>query len=476
MRKRPNILLITTDQHRGDCCGSAQRAHPVMTPHLDQLAAEGVRFERAYSDGPVCIPARMTIMTGKCAYTHGVTAYGEFRMPEAAHQTLPGRLASAGYQTHAAGKMHFYPPRQRNGFDRMRLVPEDYINWLEGTPYAGLYRGHGIGGNEIHPAFSAVPAEYTATHWTVQESIDFLRQRDPEAPFFMWTSFEAPHPPYDPVESYVRLYDGVQIPEPFIGDWTKGDKAPNWVINRYRAFNLERQPPSVIQAARKHYYAQITHIDYQLGRLFGELKSQKLWEDTVILFTSDHGELLGDHGMFHKNCYYEGSARVPFILRVPQQYESSWKPGAVVDAPVQLADIYPTFMELAGCSKTDDRTDRDGMDLSRIAKEALEGRWIYGFLDGENGGLHMATDGRWKYLYYVWGGTEQLFDLHEDPNECHNLAEDQQVKHILELCQVKMKNQFSDFTVNDIPLPEASEVRARNPLAWRGPIRYGGHW
>ena len=146
---KPNLLLITTDQQRADCLGIERSDHPVMTPHLDQLAHEGVRFSRAYSDCPLCIPARTTIMTGQCAYTHGVHTNGEFRIPVPGDNTLPGKLTAAGYQTHAAGKMHFYPPRNRNGFERMRLLPEDYVNDLEQTPYAGMYRGHGIGGNEV---------------------------------------------------------------------------------------------------------------------------------------------------------------------------------------------------------------------------------------------------------------------------------------------------------------------------------------
>src|SRR5690606_15719299 len=214
-----------------------------------------------------------TIMTGQCAYTHGIVHNGDYAIPEQPQETVPGRLSAAGYQTHAAGKMQFHPPRNRNGFERMRLVPEDYLNELEETPYRGMYRGHGLGGNEVYPAYSAVPVDHTTTNWTVEESIEFLRQRDPGAPFFLWTSFEAPHPPFDPPESYVRLYDGRAIPQPVVGGWA-GAGEPAWVSARKLACKLDRLEDDIIAAARKHYYAMITHIDYALGRLFGELKSQ----------------------------------------------------------------------------------------------------------------------------------------------------------------------------------------------------------
>lgn len=484
---KPNILLITSDQQRADCLGIERSEHPVMTPHLDQLADEGVRFSRAYSDCPLCIPSRTTIMTGRTAYRHGVDTNGEFRIPEESGHTLPGRLAASGYQTHAAGKMHFYPPRNRNGFERMRLLPEDYVNWLESTDYRGMYRGHGMGGNEVHPTFSAVPTEFTATHWTVSESIDFLRQRDEEAPFFMWTSFEAPHPPFDPLERFVRLYDGVEIPDPVLGNWT-GEEAPEWVRHRRLSRKLDRLSEEVVRAARQHYYAMITHIDYELGRLFGELKGKGLWDNTIIVFSSDHGEMLGDHGLFHKSCFYEASARVPLIVKPAASLPLPLEAGSVCHRPVLLADLYPTLTELAGCTVPADKDDRDGRSLIESMDSGAGDRMLFGYIQDE-GGLYMATDGKWKYVYYSQDRREQLFHIEQDARELQDLSATASAEIIARLEEYRrlIAATFADHKLADdkgelaladgVREPDdVQKIRQKNPFAWRGPIRYGGHW
>lgn len=479
MSRKPNILLITTDQQRADCLGIEKSAHPVMTPHLDQLADEGVRFSRAYSDCPLCIPSRTTIMTGKAAYEHGVDTNGEFRIPEEREHTLPGRLTSVGYQTHAAGKMHFYPPRNRNGFERMRLLPEDYVNDLERTEYKGMYRGHGLGGNEVYPVFSAVPIQHTSTHWTVSESIDFLRQRDGESPFFMWTSFEAPHPPFDPPEQFVSLYRDLPISKPLAGAWT-GEGEPEWVHHRRLSRKLDRLNDEVILAARKHYYAMITHIDYELGRLFGELKQQGLWDNTIIVFASDHGEMLGDHGLFHKSCFYDPSARVPLIIKPGGDVKLPLGPGSVCDRPVMLADLYPTLTQLAGCSVERDRDQRAGRSLIEAMEDPNGDRVLLGYIQDE-GGLYMSTDGKWKYVYYAQDAKEQLFHLESDPYEMQDLAPESEHAERLAHYRSLLSERFPDTAAAEGRKGQSSEDderkhRQKNPFAWRGPIRYGGHW
>ncbi|WP_168120092.1 sulfatase-like hydrolase/transferase [Paenibacillus sp. HB172176] len=479
MKNRPNILFITTDQQRWDCLGVARSNHPVMTPHLDQLAAEGLRFDKAYSDCPICIPARTTIMTGRCAYHHGQSNMTVKPFPEQDHLTLPGRLRDAGYQTHAVGKMHFHPPRARYGFDRMRLLPEDYVNWLETTPHAGEYRGHGLGGNEIYPVFASTPIPFTHSHWIVEESIDFIRQLDPHHPFFMWTSFEAPHAPFDPPESFVRLYDNADIPEPLSGDWEDEEAAPNWVKHTRWAGKFDELPAHVIRAARKHYYAQITHIDYELGRLFGELKSQGLYDNTLILFTSDHGEMLGDFNLFHKSAFYESSAHVPFLLKWHEQANHSWTKGQLADGAVQLADIYPTLLDAAGLWSAQDEESRDGVSLLQAQESDLQDRWICGYMNKLDG-FYMATNRKWKYIYYVNGGMEQLFHLVNDPEERHNAAAEH--PEALAICRRKLLEAIPELEDSQsetglkrttTPLPSKQEVKAVNGLAWRGPIRYG---
>jgi arylsulfatase len=259
---------------------------------------------------------------------------------------------------------------------------------------------------------------------------------------------------------------------------------------------VDRLSPAIIEAARRHCYAQITHVDYELGRLFGELQSQQLWQDTAVLFASDHGELLGDHISFHKSFFYEPSARVPLLLRVPQRHGPPAAAGAVIAEPALLADIYATCLALAGVGSDepeDGAGTRDGVSLAgtpHAPAGRAEGRWVFGFC-GAAHGRYMATNGRWMYLYYAWGGAAQLFDLERDPAERHDLAAagapDGDARGALEEGRERLRRAVPcvavpdggdarRFHVMDEPLPDEAAARASNPFAWRGPIRYGGHW
>ena len=200
------------------------------------------------------------------------------------------------------------------------MHPNDYVNFLEEQGYGGFYRGHGLGGNEVYPAVSALPEHLTHTHWIVDEGIRFLQRRDPEFPFMLWLVFEAPHSPFDPPEPFDRIFDEVDIPEAVVGDWVGAEDEPQSLIADRIARKSDRVSPQVQQRTRRHYYGLITHIDYQLGRLFGELKARGLYDNTVIVITSDHGEHPGDHGLFAKSTFFESSARVPIILRLPREH------------------------------------------------------------------------------------------------------------------------------------------------------------
>ena len=407
----PNIVYIVLDQWRGDCLGIADSGHPAMTPHFDQLAHEGIWYRRAYADCPVCMPQRATMLTGFTGSQHGMPRNFMTgpRTPIDPRHSLPHRLSrERGYHTKAVGKMHFYPERARFGFDDISLFPNDYVNFLEAHGYGGFYRGHGLGGNEVYPVFSAVPERLTHTHWIVDEGIDFLQRRDPDGPFMLWLVFEAPHSPFDPPQEYAALYDKLDPPEPVIGDWVGDADEPRALIRQRLMKKIDRLPPQVLQQSRRHYYAQITHIDYQLGRLLGELKRQGVYDNTIIVVTSDHGEHLGDHQLVAKSSFLESSARVPIILRLPG---ADVPRNRVDDAPVLTADIAPTLLRLAGLQPDD---AIDGCSLLDLPAE----RHIF----GEAGDTIFATDGRYKYIYYFDGAAEQLFDVLEDADDVRNLA------------------------------------------------------
>ncbi len=428
---RPNLLLITTDQQRGDCLGCA--GHPALeTPYLDELAERGVRFSAAYSSVPSCTPARAAILTGMDQWNHGrLTMAGSDALEYPA--TLPGELAKAGYHTQAVGKMHHHPQRKLYGFHNMVLdesgrrignFVSDYHLWFEkfkDGPYG--YRDHSIDWNSWMARPSHLPEHLHPTYWTASEGIDFIFRRDPTKPFFLWLSFARPHSPYDPPQAYWDMYvDHPDIPDPVVGDWA----AP--FDKRVDAVNapFTRRSARETRRARAAYYGSITFIDHQIGRFLYEFNriDHAALQNTVIIFTSDHGDMLGDHHHWRKTYAYEGSAKVPFIVAFPRDWNIEG--GQVIDAPIELRDIMPTLLDAAGVPVPD---SVDGESLIGLCKGEREG-WR-SFVQGEHTycytkeqGMQYVTDGREKYIWFHHTGREQFFNLVDDPMECRNLADD----------------------------------------------------
>ena len=422
MSNRPNILLITTDQQRWDAAGGTGPSF-LRTPHFDHLCREGVRFNRAYSDCPMCVPARRTIMTGQHAYTHGMTANAPTPQLENTADTLPGRLTAAGYQTMAIGKMHFTPQRFRQGFQEM-ILPDDYYREMgrKGGPQP---MRHGMGQNELTPTMATVPETETLTSWTAEQSVDFINhRRDPQSPFFLWTSFSKPHPPLDPPEPYYSMYRQNDIPEPVVGDWVEQD-CPIALRRFWDRMAHETAKPEIVREARAAYYGLITQIDFNMGRIFAALRASGEWQNTIILYTSDHGEFLGDHGGGSKGFFHEPSARVPFVLRLPPS-----EPWVSSDRTVEdlacLADIYPTLLDAAGVESPDHIDGTSLLPIVHGGSGPADRRVVSIFASNLETCHQIAiTDGRWKYLWFPEGPSEQLFDLSADPQELHNLAADE---------------------------------------------------
>lgn len=474
---KPNIIYIVADQWRGDCLGLYGNAHPVMTPHLNQLAAEGINFSRAYADCPICMPQRVTMLTGKtgsqmrCLGNFGPNGVPDFDRS----MTLPSRLArEAGYQTKAIGKMHFMPERSRHGFDHVTLHPDDYLWWLEDHGYGGAFRGHGLGGNEVYPAVAVTPDKFYHTTWSIDESIRFLDQRDPDHPFLLFLVFEAPHSPFDPPEPYDRMYDNFSIADPVQGDWVEG-QYPASFQKRSVTSKYNQLTPEVIRETRRRYYGQISQIDYHLGRLFGSLRTRGIDQETAIVFTSDHGECLGDHGMFAKHCFLESAARVPLIMRMPA---SAGLPSTKDRCtPTQTADITPTLLDLVGLLPDEDAEGESLLPLIEFP-DALRDRVIF----GETPETATAIDKEFKYIFYRAGGAQQFFNTKQDPDDRTNLLADP--THASDAGRLKMKlleylrGNNSDLVNKDefcssSPDFDTVKARAQNPLACRGPMRGG---
>ncbi|MGQ9662751.1 MAG: sulfatase-like hydrolase/transferase [Kiritimatiellia bacterium] len=279
---------------------------------------------------------------------------------------------------------------------------------------------HGLAQNTMEPGISTVEESYSLTHWTVQRSVDFLETRDDTRPFFLWTSFAKPHPPWDPCRSYWELYQGRTIPKPIYGDWSQRleDVPPGFLKQTYSVNMSQRFSEECLRAAKRAYYACITQIDYNLGLLFARLRELDLLEETLIIFTSDHGEMLGDHHLGAKGVPFEGSARVPMIIRIPERhtlFHARWR-GAVSHALVCLADILPTVLNFAGVPLPAG-LEIDGIDMWAAAEDKVRRETLY----GECASFHFVREGAFKYCYETLGGAELLFDLQHDPLEEHEL-------------------------------------------------------
>ena len=421
---RPNIVLFLTDQQRYDTLGPHKPPF-LRTPNLDCLAARGVCFDRTYADSPACVPSRTCLMSGKRSWTMNMTANGKTSDVMGRNHTLPWYLRELGYQTYGVGKMHFSPARARHGFDDI-LLPDDYYNEMRTRGYDLQPMRHGLGQNELTPTCSTVPEALSHTNWVAQKSMEFIMERrDTTAPFFLMCSFSKPHPPFDPPEPYYSMYQNEDIPEPVFGDWADDDHAP-MAFRRNRGGSVtSRYTPEIIRAARAAYYGMITQIDYNIGRVLAalrEISGNRSHENTLILFVSDHGEYLLDHGNAGKVFHHDCSARVPLMVHYPDGFNRRLA-GKRTNTLANLADLLPTILSEVG---GDIPGDIEGIDLTAVVEGRQPGRKYTDMQFGpgpETGRAVVSiTDGRWKYCWYPEGPAEQLFDMQTDPHECRNLA------------------------------------------------------
>ena len=420
---KPNILLIMTDEQRWDTI-SGTPGCVVDTPYLEELSSSGVTFTSAYSSCPICIPARRTMMSGKKPYNHGLMMnyYIDFN-----ELSLPEVLKRNGYQTHLCGKLHLYPERYLYGFCSADWADgpygsakeNDYERFLKRKGYfneAGL--GHGMSYNGIAARPWHLDESLHFTTWCTDKALEFLERRDPSMPFFLNVSYHQPHAPCTPPEYYFNKYMGKDLPDVPYGDWE--DSMPN--SQKHKAVNTWRVRPDdqYLHEYRAGYYGCIEQIDHQIGRLM-----YKLPKNTIILFTSDHGEMLGDHGWIRKRSAYEGSAHIPFFMCLPKNIAEKLgiKTGQKISNAVELMDVMPTLLDLAGIPIPD---DLDGISLvPSMRGEQMNREYIHGEcsrMETLGSGMQYLTNGKEKYIWYPGLGKEQYFDLESDPQELHDAA------------------------------------------------------
>jgi choline-sulfatase len=436
-RCRPDILIIATDQQRADTI--AALGNPtIRTPALDDLARSGTSFTRAYTPAPICSPARVSMVTGIPPHVHRFTDHDwwhsepdDGNASRAPHDVPFMKLAhDAGYQTFAAGKLHHhgrgwltdgveeYAGREPVVSSTTRVLP-GYNEFLAGKGYPDwLPPSRGIGSEYyMVPQATAAPVEHSRAHWTADQCIDFLRRRDRERPFLLQCHFEGPHPPIVNPFPWALLYRADETPPPHRPDnFRDYQSRTNRYQNRYKCRDTCEEDDTGYRILRAAYWGNISLIDYNVGRLLEALGIER--DRTLILFTTDHGEMLGDYGCVGKRCMLEAAVRIPMLLSWPGQVPA----GGRCRSPVSLMDMYGTVLDAAGIEGHE--RSSEGRSLIATAGSPDDERIVFSQFSSGWCGQYAATDGRWKYAYSAPDNRQWLFELSDELVEGPNRIAD----------------------------------------------------
>lgn len=422
-----NILFITTDQQRRDSlpCYGLSFMH---TPALDRLAREGIVFDNCSSVSPVCQPARASFMLGQYPHVTGIP--DNFRWIRSNSPTIARSLSNAGWRTAAIGKMHFHPWDAMEGFQE-RIIAEDKRHIFCPDDYTCFLRERGHKRN--HPAeipdyeknlgavISPLPEELHIDSFIGNQAVNWINSYARETkkerkPFFTWISFNSPHDPYDPPERLAGLYRNAPIPEA-IGSSAELEYKPAYqrsIIPAYRQNLLflsdySKLNPQRIRQIREYYLATITLVDNQIAKIIDTLEKNDLLETTIIIFSSDHGDHLGDHGLPFKSTFYEGALMVPLIIRYP-----GMPAGQRNSTAVNWLDLHATFLKLADISIPDHVQGEDLIPLLLEPERILKTEAFSELL----GSVMVRTET--AKLVLCDDGDGELYDLTEKPLEVNN--------------------------------------------------------
>jgi arylsulfatase A-like enzyme len=439
MPARPNILWYCADQQRFDTIGALGNPH-VHTPNLDRLVAGGAAFTHAYCQAPICTPSRASFLTGKYASAVHVNANGIPRFPTG-ERLITRQLADIGYDCGLIGKLHltgaFYGREARtdDGYRYFQYSHAPRDNWARGHDYAEWLRekGHDPSkvltvkdnrfGGLMEPTAENdnVPPHLHQTTWCTEKALEFIAEPR-EGPWMLSINVYDPHPPFNPPREYYRRFDPDSLPDPHF--------RPSDIAHQTKlaAVDFQSRPKSPAEReARKikaAYYAMIEQIDEQFGRIVDALAARGELENTLIVYTSDHGESLGDHGLIEKGCrFFDGLTRVPLIM--------SWKgtitPGLRSDALVELTDIAPTLMEATGITPGEELRGRTllpmmtGRALADEHHDYVRSEYYDAVDLPDHTFATMYRDRRHKIVVYHGHGLGELYDMQADPHEFDSL-------------------------------------------------------
>lgn len=431
--KNKNILLIFTDQLRADCIHAT--GNPVIqTPALDALAGESAVFERCYTPSPVCVPARYSMMTGLYPASTGCSN-NQYK----GHYEGDGmyaRLSANGYHTMGIGKMHFpFKGYELHGFDE-RLSQEEfynekdsYGNYLLEKGYSNVFDYNGMRSEMYYiPQISQLPAAVHPTAWIGDRSVEFIKNYSEDKPFFLMSSFIHPHPPFAPPAPWNKLYRDFMVAEPNVPE-NCSDMLTcyNVMQNRYKGLSVGIDRHLLSQTIN-HYYACISFVDYQVGRIIGALKEKGIYEDTLIVFSADHGELLGDYNCYGKRSMVDAACRIPMFVRVPGR-----EPERRTD-PVSLVDIEPTLLGWAGIKSR--AGEFDGIDILKDRHE-----YVYSQLEKSSGALYMIASECDKLVYSVYDGKYYYYDSFPETTNKYD-PDNERCKELTNILNVYIEKAF----------------------------------
>jgi arylsulfatase len=419
--KKPNFLIVLTDQQRFDTIAAA--GYPWMkTPNFDRLVREGCLFKNAYTSNPICVPARYDMLTGRAGRAHGHFDNASILLDESL-PTFPRVFSENGWRTAALGKCHFNPPTAHHGYDEQYLMEEipecveddAYLQYLRDNGYGDLRNIHGIRPLLYHePQNALIPEEYLGPNWLAGRAAEWIDQNS-DQPFLLTLGWIKPHPPWNIPESKKGIYADADLPEPLEKSRDLPYPAADSVY--YGDFDSSDEK----RKNREAYLESVTMVDEAFGKVLTALERNGILENTVIIYTADHGEMLQDKGFYQKTLPYDSSCRIPLVVRYPGKF----KPGSVREEFVDLLDIFPTLLDIAGIrldyspsfkeatldgeSLLSNKSDKRKIQFAHTCTNRY--RWV------------MTRDERYKYIYYFAGGHEYLYDMQNDRAEKNNLID-----------------------------------------------------
>lgn len=468
--ERPNVVLLISDQHKVAATG-AYGSKLAITPNIDELAERGVTFTNCYTPAPVCAPARAALITGMYPYANGAIYHkAPVKMPNGNtkyfssgmlretgyHEdiiTMPQMFRAEDYATAAPGKMHVHGELQKNvdenyvqgndlGFDEISIryythfpgghyedeVGEDtHMRYRQFKKYKDVFKGGPQHANQEYVSTLVENDEDNFDMVVANKSVDFINRRGQDGKnFFIHVGFEKPHPPFTTTQKYLDMYNpsDFELPETH-DDWYKKSKYP-WVLDWvHSGIPRNKENAQNVMAA---YHACVTQVDDLVGRVVNALKENGLYENTIIIYTSDHGEHLFEHGLRGKHNMYDAASKIPFIVSYPKKF----KQNVVEDTNVSLIDLLPTFAELINGQNTPTTQGESLVSLlvdNTEKNPKLQERAIYSEFRGNNYTLfptpknipsRMMKNGDFKFIY-THGIIDQLYDLKADPDELNNL-------------------------------------------------------